>query len=47
MGWPLAVGLPLLGLSLALLAWLVVQALWLAPVYRRMRAYRLFVRSKK
>lgn len=47
MGWPLAAGLPLLGLGLALLAWLVVQGLWLAPVYRRLRAYRQFARNKK
>lgn len=36
LGWPLAVGLPLLGLSLAVLAWTLVQVAWLAPVWRRL-----------
>ena len=41
--WP---GLPLLGLGLALLAWLLVQALWLAtPVYRWLCTYRRFVKA--
>ena len=40
LGWPLAVGLPLLALSFALLAWILVHALWLAPVVARWRRMR-------
>jgi uncharacterized protein (DUF2062 family) len=35
MGWPLLVGLPLLGGALALLAYGAMQALWLSPAIRR------------
>ncbi len=47
LGWPLAAGLPLLGLGLALLAWLLVQGFWLAPVYRRLWARRRFIKSRE
>ena len=35
MGWPLLVGLPLLGASFALLAYGSLQALWLSPAIKR------------
>ena len=35
LGWPLLVGIPLLGTALALLGYVLVQGLWLLPVYRR------------
>lgn len=43
LGWPLVVGLPILGLAMGTLAYVVVQALWLWPVwlrFRRMKARR-------
>lgn len=40
LGWPLLVGLPVMGLLLAALAYAVVQALWLAPVLARMKRLR-------
>ena len=43
LGWPLVVGLPILGLAMGALAYVVVQALWLWPVclrFRRMKSRR-------
>jgi uncharacterized protein len=37
LGWPLVVGLPVMGLAFALAAYAIVQAMWLAPVLRRAR----------
>jgi uncharacterized protein (DUF2062 family) len=37
MGWPLFVGLPLLGVALAALGYLLVQSIWLLPVCLRAR----------
>ncbi len=38
LGWPLAVGLPVMALWFACTAYCLVQALWLAPVVKRARA---------
>ena len=38
LGWPLVVGLPVLGLLLAGLGYAIVQIAWLWPVYMRHRA---------
>jgi uncharacterized protein (DUF2062 family) len=46
MGWPLVVGLPILGLVLAVLAWLLIQALWLMPLYQRLWRRRKFARAR-
>lgn len=35
MGWPLLVGLPMLGAALALIAYGAMQALWLSPAIKR------------
>ena len=43
LGWPLVVGLPILGLAMGALAYITVQALWLWPVclrFRRMKSRR-------
>jgi uncharacterized protein (DUF2062 family) len=40
LGWPLLAGLPAMGLLFAGLSYVVMQCLWLAPVYRRMRRMR-------
>ena len=40
LGWPLVVGLPVMGLWFAASAYCLVQAFWLAPVVRRARAIR-------
>jgi uncharacterized protein (DUF2062 family) len=40
LGWPLVVGLPVLGLLLAGLGYAIVQITWLLPVYLRYRAMR-------
>jgi uncharacterized protein (DUF2062 family) len=40
LGWPLVVGLPVLGLLLAGLGYIIVQAIWLWPVYLRHRAMK-------
>lgn len=37
LGWPLVVGLPILGLAMGALAYITVQALWLWPVWLRFR----------
>lgn len=40
MGWPLVVGLPILGGALAIVGYALIQMLWLLPVYRRARRWR-------
>ncbi len=40
LGWPLVAGLPVLGLILATLTYLVVNVLWLAPTFKRLWARR-------
>jgi len=40
LGWPLVVGLPVLGLLLAGLGYAVVQIGWLWPVYKRHRTIK-------
>ena len=45
MGWPLLVGLPLLGAGFAALAYAAMQALWLSPAIKR--AWRLFRRRAR
>ena len=40
LGWPLVAGLPVLGLILATLTYVLVNVLWLAPTYKRLRARR-------
>lgn len=40
LGWPLLVGLPVLGLVLAALGYAVVQTLWLLPVLGRLHRLR-------
>lgn len=40
LGWPLLTGLPVMGLVLAALSYVAVQAVWLAPVLRRLRRMR-------
>ena len=40
LGWPLVAGLPVLGLLLAGLGYVIVQAVWLWPVYLRHRAMK-------
>jgi uncharacterized protein (DUF2062 family) len=40
LGWPLVVGLPVLGLLLAGLGYAIVQITWLLPVYLRYRAMK-------
>ena len=40
LGWPLVVGLPVMGLWFACTAYCLVQAIWLAPVVLRARAMR-------
>ncbi|MGL4767935.1 MAG: DUF2062 domain-containing protein [Formosimonas sp.] len=41
LGWPLIVGLPVLGLALAVLGYALVQLVWLWPVYWRARRRRV------
>jgi uncharacterized protein len=40
LGWPLVVGLPILGLLLGGLGYAVVQIVWLWPVYKRQRSMK-------
>jgi hypothetical protein len=40
LGWPLVVGLPVLGLLLAGLGYAMVQIGWLWPVYKRHRTIK-------
>ncbi len=42
LGWPTLVGTTLLGLLLGALAYVLVQALWLWPVWRRLRRLRAY-----
>ena len=37
MGWPLLLGIPLLGVGLAVIGYVLVQVVWLWPVYLRAR----------
>lgn len=37
LGWPLVIGLPLLGVYIAISGYALVQILWLWPVHRRLR----------
>lgn len=39
MGWPLIVGIPVLGVLLAVVGYLLVQFFWLLPIYQR--AFRM------
>jgi uncharacterized protein (DUF2062 family) len=41
LGWPLLIGLPVMGISLALLGYLTVHGLMLLPVWRKARSMRL------
>ena len=40
LGWPLLAGLPVLGLILATLTYVVINVLWLAPTFKRLWARR-------
>lgn len=40
LGWPLLVGLPVLGLLLAVLGYALMQLLWLAPAMQRVRRWQ-------
>lgn len=46
LGWPLALGLPVMGLWFAALAYALVQIAWLSPVLARVRRARRFRDSK-
>ena len=46
LGWPLLLGLPVLGTLLAAIAYALVQAFFLAPVVRRARRMRHGVAAK-
>jgi len=45
MGWPLLVGLPLLGAGFAVIAYAAMQALWLSPAIKR--AWQLAIRARR
>jgi uncharacterized protein len=47
LGWPLAVGLPVLAFVIAVTGWLLVQALWLAPVVRRWNRIKRVQKGKQ
>jgi uncharacterized protein len=40
LGWPLVIGLPILGVLLAGLGYIVVQMFWLWPVHKRQRSMK-------